>query len=296
MSSDSTGATGTYITAACLSEVGSRRDNNEDAFVIADLTQSEIFTDSTELIDRRVGMDGILLAVADGIGGARAGEVASRMAVEQLADALIAPASKRPISDWLRASLRSVNRYIRSASINNPNFYGMGATITAVVAHETGLIIGQVGDSRAYLIRDGQVQQLTKDQSMVQALIDAGVITPEESEKSPYRHVVLHALGVADDVEPEISAVALARGDHLLLCSDGLSNKVGNVEMHDVVREAETTGAACARLVALANERGGEDNITVVLARFDGERLPSVKTTLDRRIRVERLSTEKPLI
>jgi protein phosphatase len=279
----------TYVSVACLSDMGRKRKSNEDAFVIADLTETEILREPTELDNQRVRQHGFLLAVADGMGGAQAGEVASRMATEQLADTLIVTADAGPSSDWLRAGLKSVNRYIRQASIENSDYHGMGATITAAIVHETGLIIGQVGDSRGYLIRDGQVQQVTKDQSIVQTLIDAGVITQQEAVKSPYRNIILHALGREDEINPDMSAVALARGDYLLLCSDGLPNKVGNVEMYDIVVKSKRLSAACAQLVRLANERGGEDNTTVIVARFDGGRLPMLGADSDRRIRVEQL-------
>lgn len=276
---------GVLVSGASLTDVGRVRSGNEDALVIADLTGTEIVTRSVELFNGKVGMDGILLAVADGLGGAQAGEVASRMAVEQLADTLMATAGALPIPAWVRDALKSVNRYIRSASHESSEYAGMGATITAAVIHGEQAIIGQVGDSRAYLIRDGHIEQVTKDQSMVQALLDAGVLTQEEAVHFPQRSVILHALGTEDDIEPVVSMIKLARGDHMLICSDGLSNKVGNVEMHDAVRDAKTLGDACSRLVALANKRGGEDNITLIIARFDGTGLPIHEN--DRRIRVE---------
>jgi serine/threonine protein phosphatase PrpC len=191
---------GVLVSGASLSHVGRVRSGNEDALVIADLTETEIVTGSTPLISRRVGMDGVLLAVADGMGGAQAGEVASRMAVEQLADTLMATAGTLPISKWLREGLKSVNRYICNASQESSEYAGMGATITAVVVHGVQAIIGQVGDSRAYLIRDGQIEQVTKDQSMVQVLLDAGVLTQEEAVNFPQRNVILHALGTEDDI------------------------------------------------------------------------------------------------
>jgi serine/threonine protein phosphatase PrpC len=165
----------------------------------------------------------------------------------------------------------------------------MGATMTAAIFHETRLFVAQVGDSRGYLIRDGQVRQITKDQSMVQALIDAGALTPEQAAQSPHRGVIWNALGAKDEIEPDLSLVGLARGDHLLLCSDGLSNKVGNVEMYEVARQAETLSAACAQLAALAIERGGEDNMTIILARFEGGGLPAPEAGSGRQIRVEHL-------
>lgn len=229
------------LSVACLSDVGRVRKNNEDAFVIADLTEAKIADNLGELAGRRVGYHGWLLAAVDGMGGAQAGEVASRIATKHLAKNLIASAGKRPVSEWLREGLVSVNRDIWQVGTERPECRGMGATMTAAIIHEGLAIIGQVGDSRGYLIREGHIQQITKDQSMVQAMIDAGMLTPEEAAVSSHRNVILKALGAKDELEPDLSLIRLAGGDYLLLCSDGLSNKVGNVEMHDIVCEATRT-------------------------------------------------------
>jgi serine/threonine protein phosphatase PrpC len=150
----------------------------------------------------------------------------------------------------------------------------MGATMSTAVVHDEQAIIGQVGDSRGYLIRGGRVQQLTKEHSLVQAMLDAGQLTEERAAHSPLRHVILHALGADDQLQPQLSFFDLERGDCVLLCSDGLSNKVGDVEVHDIVREIASLGEAGERLVALTNERGGEDNITLIMARLDGAGWP----------------------
>jgi protein phosphatase len=279
----------TFVSAAWLTDVGRVRNNNEDALIVADLSERKVVSGAGEVSLRRIGKRGWLLAVADGMGGAQAGEVASRIATERLAQILISVTEKTLVPEWLRDGLSSANREIRRVSREQPECQGMGATITAAIIHDGRAIIGQVGDSRGYLIRAGQIQQITKDQSMVQALVDAGVLTPEEAAHSPQRNFILKALGAEDELEPDLSRVELASGDYLLLCSDGLSNKVGNVEMRDIALKTKTLGAACIQLVALANERGGEDNITVILARFDGVGLPAPETGAERRIQVERL-------
>lgn len=261
----------TYVSIACLTDVGRVRKGNEDSFIVTDLTEADSFTSSGELLKRSIGVHGLLLVVADGVGGARAGDVASGMATQQLSQELIASSERPLVSAWLREGIKTCNRLIRKASQTNPEYQGMGATLTAVVILDGQAVVAQVGDSRGYLIRKGHIQQITKDQSLVQAMLDAGQITKDMAARFPYRNVILHALGAEDEVEPDISIVALEQGDYLLLCSDGLSNKVGNVEMHDAVFEAESLGSACESLVALANERGGEDNITLVVARFEGE-------------------------
>jgi serine/threonine protein phosphatase PrpC len=262
------------VSLACLTDKGRVRPGNEDAFVIADLDAGEITSTPGELLTPAIDKSDLLIAVADGMGGAQAGEVASRLAVEQLVRKFRAPAQAGTVEERLRDGMKSANRAIRHASEENQAYWGMGATMTAAFIHQGQAYIGQVGDSRAYLIRNGQLQQVTKDQSLVQALIDVGQLTEDEAARSPQRHVILQALGTRDEIEPEMSIITLARGDHLLLCSDYLMQKVSGVEMLDTVRDAGPLTDACARLVALANERGGEDNITLIIARFDGRGLP----------------------
>jgi serine/threonine protein phosphatase PrpC len=146
----------------------------------------------------------------------------------------------------------------------------MGATLVAVLIHRALAHIASVGDSRAYLIRNLEIRQLTKDQSYVEALIQAGAITREAAQASPYKNVILQAMGQGPDVTVALGRLAMRRGDVFLLCSDGLSNKVADDEMLRIVLDGPSHEDACARLVALANERGGEDNITVVLAEVSG--------------------------
>jgi protein phosphatase len=276
-----------FASVACLTDVGRVRKNNQDAFIVTDLTEGEAIQTSGELLKRPVGIHGLLLVVADGMGGAQAGDVASAMATEQLSQKLIAANERALVSSWLRQGIKGCNREVRKASLANVEYQGMGATMTAAVIHDGKAVIAQVGDSRGYLIREGHIEQITKDQSLVQAMLDAGQITKEAAESFPYRNVILHALGAEDEVEPDISIVKLEQGDVLLLCSDGLSNKVGNVEMHDTIIESESLGAACERLVALANERGGEDNITLVVARFEGEGLRAPDEDGEPRVLIE---------
>jgi serine/threonine protein phosphatase PrpC len=142
------------------------------------------------------------------------------------------------------------------------------------VVHRALAHIAQVGDSRAYLLRGGRISRITKDQSYVEFLIDAGMITREEAEHSPYKNVILQAMGVRPEVQIGLGRIPMRRGDVFLLCTDGLWEKVRDEEMLAIVGEAPGLPDACDRLVALANERGGDDNITVVLASVDGDALP----------------------
>lgn len=261
----------TSASIACLTDSGNVRKGNQDAFIVMDLTQAERMGSSGEFITRPIGEHGLLLAVADGIGDAQAGGIASRIATEQLARELVATPEKWPVSAWLRKGIRAANHAIRNASQANPEYQGMGATITAAIISDGQAVVAQVGNSRAYLIREGQINQVTKDQSLVQMMLAAGQITEVKAVHLRFRNKILHSLGAADDVEPDISSVPLAHGDHLLLCSDGLSNKVGNVEMYELVLASESLSDACQWLVTLANGRGGEDNITLIVACFDGK-------------------------
>ena len=151
----------------------------------------------------------------------------------------------------------------------------MGTTTTAAGVLADHLYLTQVGDSRAYLIRRGQAHQLTKDQSLMQRLVEAGELTEEEAAHSERRNIILQALGPDAKVKVDLTHQEVRRGDILVLCSDGLSGQVKKEEIAQIVSEARDLGAACDRLIALANERGGPDNITVVIARFEGDGLRS---------------------
>lgn len=258
------------VSVACLTDTGRVRSANEDAFIVAELNDKEVKTITGNLDGYRVGPGGLLLAVSDGMGGAQAGEVASRLAIEQLMRRLGAPAQKELFADRLSDGLKSANHAIRHASRENPAFSGMGATMTAALIYQGQAYLGQVGDSRCYLIHAGQARQVTKDQSLVQVLVDMGQMTKEQAAQSPQRNVILQSLGVRDEIEPEESTVPLAHDDYLVVSSDYLMQKVSESEMCEIIKRAPMLSAACDQLVALANERGGEDNITVIIAHFGG--------------------------
>jgi serine/threonine protein phosphatase PrpC len=253
-------------------DTGIQRAGNEDAFLVADLTTGNLGL-GAKMSTHRIGERGSLMVVSDGMGGAAAGEIASSMAVKIIREALTKPRSE-DICAQLRHATETANERIWEYAKENRKLTGMGATLTAVLIHETSAYIAQVGDSRAYLIRGDQGKQLTKDQSLVQMLLDSGAIKPEEAS-SVAQNVIMQALGTSPTVDVAITSVELCRDDLLLVCTDGLSNKVAPEEMRDALRHSESLNAACRRLVELANERGGEDNITVIAARFDGDALHS---------------------
>jgi protein phosphatase len=219
------------------------------------------------------------------MGGALAGEVASKMTVEGVSQRVMDGDPDRTLGDdgqeketlveKLYEATVHTNSEIHRQQRSDPQFHGMGATFTGAALSRQEVDVVQVGDSRAYLVRKGGITQITKDQSLVQQLIDANQIQPEEAETHALKNVILQALGAQSEVFPVPTRVAPCKGDVLLLCSDGLSNKLQAEDMLRIVDAHQSDlSAACADMVKLANERGGEDNITIVLARLDGDDLP----------------------
>lgn len=261
------------VSVFAKTDTGLQRSGNEDAFLVADLTTGRSGL-GPEMSTHKIGERGSLMIVSDGMGGAAGGEIASNLAVKTIREKLQSLNPALDITDQLSEAIDSANKTIWDFAVANPQLAGMGATITAVLVNKTIAFIAHVGDSRGYLIRGDQIKQLTKDQSYVQWLIDAGVIKPEQASSIP-QNVIMQALGANPTVQPELIAVDLSQGDRLLLCSDGLSNKVDEAEIKQLVITAPSLTLACKQLVSLANDRGGEDNITVVIARFDGNALHS---------------------
>lgn len=261
------------VTLSGLSDVGSVRTNNEDRFLIADVSSGQEITGNA-LSGHRLTDRGTLLVVSDGMGGAEAGEVASRLVVESLRDGLVQAPAVVVADDALRGVVEMVNQEIWTEANTNPKCKGMGATLAAAWIIGTDALFAHVGDSRGYLIRAGHMRQVTRDQSMVESLVEVGMIDRSAAESHPQKNVILQAMGARPDVAVAIERVELRRGDFLLFCSDGLSGKVTQDEMRDAILTTATLAEACTRLVDLANARGGEDNITVVIAELEGEGLP----------------------
>lgn len=256
-------------------DVGRTREHNEDAFIVADLTRGNASL-QPEVRTHAVGDRGTLFMVADGMGGAAAGEIASEMAVEivlqELADAM--PEGDAPSEEQFAAAIKrataSANAHIHAFAVEHPEYRGMGTTATVAGLLGDTLYLAQVGDSRAYLVRGGVGRQITKDQSLMQKLIEAGELTEEEAEHSERRNIILQALGPEATIKVDLTHQRVRRGDLLVLCSDGLSGLVRADEIGRVVSGEPDLAAACARLIDRANESGGPDNITVVVARFEG--------------------------
>ena len=259
-------------------DLGRTRDHNEDRFLVADLSRREASLQPAVRV-HQIGERGSLFVVADGMGGAAAGELASQMATETIYQQMVrAWGTEREVTAQrfayrLKEAVEVANEQIHAYAAAHPEVRGMGTTTTAVGVLADHFFLSQVGDSRAYLIRNGQAVQLTRDQSLMQRLVEAGELTEEEAARSERRNIILQALGPDARVKVDLTHQEVRKGDILVLCSDGLTGTVKKEEIAAVATRERDLLAACDKLIALANERGGPDNITVVLARFDGEGL-----------------------
>lgn len=265
------------VNAFGLSDIGLVRTNNEDNFRFTQLGSESI--NSIPASEANLTAPWIFI-VADGMGGGQAGEVASQMAVELIADQFAAQVSQKRVSTRqgfekaLAGAVEEANRTVFQKGQNSEDLRGMGTTITAAAVCGRSVIFAQLGDSRAYLLRNGNLIQMTKDQSLVAQMVAMGQLSPQEAKTHPRRNVILQALGVQPKVDVVITTSQLRRGDQMVLCSDGLWGKVESEEIKEFV-ERFPPQAACESLVRLANERGGEDNITVIIASFSGDDLPT---------------------
>jgi serine/threonine protein phosphatase PrpC len=259
-------------------DVGRTREHNEDAFVVADLTTNDASLQPS-VRQHRVGNKGTLFMVADGMGGAAAGEIASQMAIEvvlkELRETWVSIQQPTPegFAACLKRAAQSANQMIHGYASSHQEYRGMGTTATIAGLLADTLYLAQVGDSRGYLVRDGVAKQITKDQSLMQKLIEAGELTEEEAAMSERRNIILQALGPEPSIKVDLTFQRLRRGDTLVICSDGLSGQVSKDEIAQVVTEEKDLVQACRKLIDKANQAGGPDNITVIIARFDGEGL-----------------------
>ncbi|MBI4851500.1 MAG: Stp1/IreP family PP2C-type Ser/Thr phosphatase [Acidobacteria bacterium] len=259
-------------TVAGFTDVGMVRTNNEDNFLIADLATGRVFL-IPQRISHKTAENRILLAVSDGVGGASCGEVASSMAVHSMRVELLRRNNTSDPFQRLVQAVEKANTLIWNEGQSNPERRGMGATITAALIEQNTAYIAEVGDSRGYVIHSGRIKQITTDQSLVGILVNRGLMTPEQAETAPGRNIILQSLGCNAEIKVAVSSIELTDGDYLLLCSDGLSGKIKAEELLEYVKNQSSIEECCKQLIELAKERGGEDNITVVLAKFEGQGL-----------------------
>ncbi|HEV8358717.1 MAG TPA: Stp1/IreP family PP2C-type Ser/Thr phosphatase [Gemmatimonadales bacterium] len=239
------------ISCAGNTDVGVVRSGNEDSF----------------LLDCAQG----LFIVADGMGGHAAGEVASEMAVRIIAEEL---GSLRGLPDGeagarMRSAIRKANAAIFERTLAEHEKRGMGTTATVMVLFSRRYLIGQVGDSRAYLLREGELLQLTKDHSYVQEQVDAGLLTPEQARTHPYSNVITRCVGANEDVAPDVYFGNLEQNDRVLLASDGLTGMLEDDQLAKILTSEDNPESAVNRMIADANRRGGLDNITAIVVRVE---------------------------
>lgn len=236
------------VRSAARSDVGRRRAQNEDRF----------------LVDEPLG----LFLVADGMGGHNAGQRASEIAVEAARRAVAAPRAGS-LSERLRQALADANHAVWDAARGDPDLAGMGTTAVALLVEDARAALAHVGDSRAYLLRAGALRQLTHDHSLVAELVRRHELSESAARAHPHRHVLTRALGVRPDAAPDLAELELGEGDRFLLCSDGLTAHVDDGELAGHAAGEGDPDGVCEALVDLANARGGEDNVTVVLVRCE---------------------------
>lgn len=244
---------------SALTDVGKKRSLNEDSFIA----------------------DGSIFAVADGMGGHRAGEIASAMALDVLKSNLTKQA-KDSLDQKLVSAIKQANKEIYNKAIRDLDRRGMGTTLTVAVLHDDKLYAGHVGDSRLYLLRDGKLTQLTGDHSLVAQMVESGHLKPEEAEIHPQRSIITRAVGSEVDVEVDLIVEDILPDDRFLLCTDGLTSMLTDNEIAETLRDRDDLDAACRELVDWANDRGGNDNITVIL--FKNKKEPA--TLLGRFLRI----------
>ena len=260
-------------------DLGRTRGHNEDTFLVADLSTGNASL-QPEVRNHEIGARGSIFIVADGMGGAAAGELASAMAADliyrHMATAWASDATNtdQRFAYRMKEAVELANAQIYSYAREHPEVRGMGTTVTAAGVFGNDLYLTQIGDSRAYLVRGTEAIQLTKDQSLMQRLVDAGELTEDEAEQSERRNIILQALGPDPRVKVDLTYQSIRRGDTLILCSDGLSGLVRREEFATLAQKYPEPPALCSALIDLANARGGPDNITVITALFEGEGLP----------------------
>jgi protein phosphatase len=272
------------VDLAALSHQGNVRANNEDHYLVVrgeralhrlltNLPPGQIPEHFNEVV---YGM-----LVADGMGGAAAGEVASSLAITTLVNLVLntpcwvmRPGGEQAqaVMDRMTRRYQQIDAVLREEARNNPALAGMGTTMTLSFSVGTDLVLAHIGDSRAYLFRGGKLLQLTRDQTVAQAMVDVGLLAPEEAETHRLRHLLTKVLGGGEDrSEPQVRHETLEQDDQLLLCTDGLTEMVDNATIRAVLSSAASAGEACALLIEQALKNGGKDNVTVALARY---RLP----------------------
>ncbi len=256
---------------ASRSDVGLERGHNEDSFLV---TSARGLARTDEVIEtREIGEGWAALAVCDGMGGAAAGEIASRRAVEVIAEVLAAGEPEPPrevLGRRLVHALEEASRRLHHDTIADRKLTGMGTTATLAALEGETLFVAQVGDSRAYLLREGKLTQLTRDQTLARLMIEKGQLSEEDLPSFAFNNVILQAVGTSPRIDVDLTEVSVRRGDVLLVCSDGLHGPVDEAAITETLAAAPSAVAACSELIAKALEAGAPDNVTCIVARIEG--------------------------
>jgi PPM family protein phosphatase len=258
-----------------LSDIGRVRKNNEDSFVVCDLSTGEMNPFSSE---HSLGSRGLLLLVADGMGGEMCGEVASSLCAEVIPSRLLenlnsADSNPTNLTRRLQEAVEFANRTVFEKAQCERLCRGMGTTATAAAVVGDRLVVAQVGDSRAYLVRNGRMCQLTRDQTFLNYLADRGAPLPAEPEKDSRRSILTQALGTRETLDVKLTGARLRSQDAVLLCSDGLYSMVKSAKMLEILQDSDTPQSKCRALIDAANASGGADNVTVIVAQVSGSGL-----------------------
>ena len=270
-----------HVTLFGMSDMGRVRKNNEDNFVVCNLTTGEVGV-SPSLREHDIGPFGSLFMVADGMGGEASGEVASQLAAvtvpKRLYDNLksLGTVSEANFVILLREAIEYANQIIFQKALANPAYHGMGTTTTASALFGQHLFVAQVGDSRCYLIRNKQITQLTHDQTFLNYLKDIGAEMPVDPEKDSRKSILTQAVGSSETLDVKVTYIRVNQGDRILMCSDGLYNMVPEADLLENASRGDGLSDNCKALIEKANANGGTDNITVILAEFSGPGLPAL--------------------
>lgn len=237
---------------AFQSDIGRHRTQNQDRVAL--------FTNEQGLF---------LVVIADGIGGNQRGDLAAELTIESFGHAFTTTSSMTPVeaSKWLVSQVQLINNKILTKSTEKQSYHGMGATLVAAVLFEDQVVVANIGDSRGYIMHEGQLTQITVDHSLVNELVKKGDITEQEAQNSPQSNIITRSIGVSAEAKADVNQFHIKRGDQLLLCTDGLSKMVPLQQIAEVLRSKKSLKRKCGLLIKMANKAGGSDNITVSISQ-----------------------------
>lgn len=273
-------------TVVGITDIGLVRSNNEDCLLMTDPYTGQ-YLNENHRHSYPVEYNRLLIAVSDGMGGAEGGEIASKLTTYMMQSELLRLPRKLSPQSRLSAAIEEANAIVREERKADARLHAMGATITAILIERDMAYIAEIGDSRAYIMRNGRMKQLTTDQTMIQVMLDSGLITPQAALNSANRNILLQAVGTQEYLQVAVNAIELRSNDLFLICSDGLSGKLSTEDMTNIVNSGESLMVVAKEMVELAKQRGGEDNISVILAYIEGDGLKThSQETLSRAIKV----------